>query len=178
MPAGPPSNPSSQRLSGRGLGLIDLVREQFNTQASWRYFTSDGRWVCPFCLTVVAKRPGQSHEASCAGHLDRCPAYAQGRGGERPEAEISQRLRQEQVTQLANADPAWRIYDHEGIWYCPGCLDRITAVRLSNAQVSGFTVRAMAEHVAGCTSPAARRWPLVRSMTRPPLPRPATTPRG
>ncbi len=118
---------------------------------AWRYFTDDGRWICPFCLNTVAKRTGAPIQDAAGGHLVRCAAYAGGRGAQRSEAEISHRVRVEQVGQVAASDPAWRVYDHEGVWWCPGCLSRIPSVRLgAGGDLSTFTTRALTDHASTC----------------------------
>ncbi|MFM2091463.1 MAG: hypothetical protein RLZZ127_1952, partial [Planctomycetota bacterium] len=128
-----------------------LVRERMAEDPGWRYFTSDGRWICPCCLNPVAKRPGAPIMDAAGAHLARCPAYAGGRGTQRPEAEIAHRVRIEQVGQVAANDPAWRVYDHEGVWWCPGCLTRIPTVRLSAVgELTTFTTRALTDHAAVC----------------------------
>jgi serine phosphatase RsbU (regulator of sigma subunit) len=150
----PPSS-RSQTRSGppRDPGLGTAVRERMAEDAAWRYFTGDGRWICPFCLNPVAKRAGAPIHDAAGGHLARCTAHAGGRGAQRSEAEIAHRVRIEQVGQVAAADPSWRIYDHEGIWWCPGCLSRVPSVRLGAAgDLTSFTTRALTEHAAVCAA--------------------------
>lgn len=126
------------------------MRERVEQDPLWSHLALNGRWICPFCVGSIARRPGRSNDESLAAHLDGCRAFAGGRGQPQPEEAIARKAAYENVSHLAGTDPAWRIYGHDGIWFCPACLGRIPSVRLNNGQLGSFVFQAICDHLARC----------------------------
>ncbi len=136
--------------SRRILALVAVVRERQARDPLWSHLALNGRWICPFCVGAIARRPGRSNDESLAAHLDGCRAFAGGRGQPQTAEAIARKAAYENVSHLAGSDPAWRIYGHDGIWFCPACLGRIPSVRLNNGQLGSFVFQAMCDHLARC----------------------------
>ncbi len=140
-------------IGGRGSSpLSQVVREKLTGDPTWGFFAQNGKWICPFCLSAVVKRQGRTREDSIALHLEGCRAYSAGRGNPQDQNVVSERMHFENMTFQAENNPAWRVYDHEAVWFCPSCLDRILAVRLQGGQLNNFVFQAMAGHLRVCPS--------------------------
>ena len=137
--------------------LIKLVQGRLAGDTVWRTFAQNGAWVCPYCLSAIHRRSGRSVEESIAHHLGSCRNFAGGRGQVQPSARILGRVSFENLTHLAANDPAWRVYDHEGHWFCPSCLERIPQCRLQGGQITSFVHHAMGSHLSACASYQAGR---------------------
>jgi hypothetical protein len=132
--------------------LAQFVRERLANDPVWSVVAQNGKWICPYCLNGVIKRVGRSQEESLAMHLEGCRAYAGGRGQAQPQNLVEERMHFENMTHQAESQPAWRVYDQDGVWFCPACLDRVAAVRLQGGQLSNFVFQAMAGHLRNCAS--------------------------
>jgi hypothetical protein len=132
--------------------LAQTVRERLLADNTWSFFAQNGKWICPFCLSAVAKRQGRSREDSIALHLEGCRGYGAGRGAAQNQNLVAERMHFENMTFQAESNPSWRVYDHEGVWHCPSCLERILAVRLQGGQLNNFVFQAMASHLRVCPS--------------------------
>ena len=154
-----PKLPRSGAKPAGGLGvrgtnnpLAQFVRERLANDPVWSVVAQNGKWICPYCLNGVIKRVGRSHEESLALHLEGCRSYASGRGQAQAQNLVEERMHFENMTFQAESQPSWRVYDPDGVWYCPACLDRVTAVRLQGGQLSNFVFQAMAGHLRNCAS--------------------------
>ncbi|MCS6970608.1 MAG: SpoIIE family protein phosphatase [Planctomycetes bacterium] len=165
-------------LSGRQLAA--LVRERLQQDPAWRSFTVDQRWVCPWCLSVIGRRPQRSWEDSIAAHLEVCRHYA---GGSRPPlaaAVVQAQIAFENLVHRAKSDPAWQVYA-DGVWICPACLQRIPQVRAIGGSPSLLTYREMVQHLQRCAAYArGTLHPVaaVRAVIAPPAPPPVTPATG
>lgn len=128
-----------------------VVREQIAGNPLWRFFARNGKWICPYCLSPIAKRTGKSMPDSILLHLEACKSWARGKGAAQAEALILKRLRHEDLVTCIDSDPGWRITDHTGAWFCPACQERIPQVRMPAGQpLSSFTYQAVADHLGRC----------------------------
>ncbi len=129
-----------------------MVKTKLGEDPLWGYFAINGKWICPFCLSVVNRRAGRSREDSIGMHLETCRGFGNGHGQTQPVEVIARRQQYENLVHLADSDPAWRVYDTSGTWYCPACLDRVSAVRIQGSQLTSFVYQAMADHLSRCGS--------------------------
>ena len=129
-----------------------LVKSKLNDDPLWGYFAINGKWICPYCLSVVNRRPGRSREDSIATHLESCRSFSNGNGQTQPVEVIARRQQYENLVHLADSDPSWRVYDVSGTWYCPACLDRVANVRVQGSQLTSFVYQAMSDHLSRCGS--------------------------
>ncbi len=130
--------------------LAPLVRKKLDQDPAWSVRTTGERWICPFCLGAIAKRAGRTHEDSIALHLESCRSYAAGRGMPRPLADLQAQAAQEDAIHRATHDPAWQVYDQDGVWISPTSLDRVPTVRQQEGIATTFTYQAMVRHLAQC----------------------------
>lgn len=160
---GRPALPST--AAGRQLG--QLVRERLASDAGWRTFTTDQkRWVCPWCLSAVARRHQRSWEDSIGAHLEGCRHYGNGRFQPQAPASVQAQLSFENMVCRAESDAAWQVFDSQGVWVCPACLDRVPDARLVANQRNTLTFRGMALHLQRCPAYGAgtvNAAPVVRS---------------
>ncbi len=135
--------------AGRQLG--QLVRERLANEAAWRTFTTDQkRWVCPWCLAAVSRRQQRSWEDSIGAHLEGCRHYGGGRFSPQPPASVQAQLSFENMVCRAESDAAWQVFDSQGLWICPACLERVPDARLVANQRNTLTFRGMALHLQRC----------------------------
>jgi hypothetical protein len=132
--------------------MAQLVKRQLNDDPLWGYFAINGKWICPYCLSPVNRRPGRSREDSIGMHLESCRAYGNGHGQLQAVEVIARRQQYENLVHLADTDPSWRVYDPSGTWYCPACLERVPTVRIQGSQLTSFVYQAMADHLTRCGS--------------------------
>lgn len=182
-------SPQGSRTGVPALGgarpLAGLVREKLASDPGWATFTADQRrWVCAWCLSAVARRPQRSWEDSVAAHLEGCRHYGGGRFAPQPAASVAAQISFENMVGMAEADAAWGVFDAQGVWVCPACLERIPDVRLVANQRNQLTYRAMALHLQRCAAYRAGQInppPVVRAVKErpagPPQRPPATTTR-
>jgi serine phosphatase RsbU (regulator of sigma subunit) len=130
--------------------LVRTVQERLANDQRWQSVARNGAWICPYCLSAIHRRPGRTVEESIATHLGSCRVWSGGRGTMQPEAKVAERVNFENLTVLAATDPAWRIYDHGSVWFCPACLSRNPQVRLQGGQVTSFVHQAMGAHLGRC----------------------------
>lgn len=153
---GPQKRPTGSRLPpvatprGNPGPIGPLVKSRLNDDPLWGYFAINGKWICPYCLSVVNRRPGRSREDSITTHLESCRGFGNGHGQIQPVEVIARRQQYENLVHLADSDPSWRVYDTSGTWYCPACLDRIAAVRIQGGQLTSFVYQAMSDHLSRC----------------------------
>ena len=132
-------------------GIAIDIREKLENDPAWQHFTPDGRWICPYCLSAVRSvASGRSGLVrAIERHLTaRCGSFKDGRGTYQSEEAINNQLHYETVAAQATQDPAWQVFDHEGYWYSPASLQRVTSVRIQNGRLDGFTIKRMAAVVA------------------------------
>ena len=146
---GRPNLPST--AAGRQLG--QLVRDHLANDPAWNTFTSDQkRWVCQWCLSAVSRRHQRSWEDSIGAHLEGCRHFGGGRFGPQPPASVHAQLSFENMVCRAEADAAWQVFDSQGMWVCPACLDRVPDARLVANQRNTLTFRGMALHLQRCAA--------------------------
>jgi hypothetical protein len=153
----PRTNPPGSRAAAPGGGrsptdLVNLVKGRLAKDPHWGYFAMNGKWICPFCLSPVNRRTGRSREDSLAVHLEVCRSFAGGRGATQAVEVIANRQQFENLVHLADSDPAWRVYDPTGTWFCPACAERVPSVRIQGGQLTSFVYQAMAEHLGRCNA--------------------------
>jgi serine phosphatase RsbU (regulator of sigma subunit) len=155
----PPPGDHQQPSGGRpnltsataGRQLSGLVKDRLANDQTWRTFTTDQRkWVCPWCLASIARRPQRSWEDSIGAHIEGCRHYGGGRFAPQPPASVMAQLSFENMVSRAETDAAWSVFDSQGAWVCPACLDRVPDARLVANQRSSLTFRGMALHLQRC----------------------------
>ncbi len=152
----PPNQPRSGVkpavvANGRGTSpLLPIVHQRMAADETWNFKSVNDLWICPFCLGGVAKRPGLSHPESISRHLENCRSFALGKGQVQPRERILERRAYENVVHAAQNDPAWKIYDNDGIWISPFSLQRVPAIRVTAGKLDNFLFQAIAKHLAGC----------------------------
>ena len=124
--------------AGASLALTPLVKSKLAEDPLWGYFAMNGKWICPYCLSVVNRRAGRSRDDSIIMHMESCRGFGNGHGQIQLVEVIARRQQYENLVHLADSDPSWRVYDASGTWYCPACLDRISAVRIQGSQLTSF----------------------------------------
>lgn len=130
---------------------VRVVRDQLTSNPLWRFYARNGKWICPYCLALIAKRAGKGMPDSILLHLEGCKSWARGKGAAQAEALILKRLRHEDLVAVIDEDPGWRITDHTGAWFCPACQERIPQVRMPAGQpLSSFAYQAVADHLGRC----------------------------
>ncbi len=146
---GRPTLPST--TAGRQLG--QLVRDRLASDPVWRTFSIDQkRWVCPWCLSAVCRRHQRSWEDSIGAHLEGCKHYGNGRFQPQATAAVQAQLSFENMVGRAESDAAWQVFDSQGMWVCPACLDRVPDARLVANQRNTLTFRGMALHLQRCAA--------------------------
>ena len=116
----------------------------------WNIRSTNDLWICPCCLSAIAKRPGLSLVDSVARHLENCRSFAMGKGATQPRDRIVERQVYENLIHAAQSDPAWKVYDHDGVWISPHSLQRVPTVRTQNGKLDNFLFQAIARHLSQC----------------------------
>ncbi len=132
--------------------MIGQVKARLADEPQWGYFALNGKWICPFCLSPVARRAGKTREDSIVVHLESCRNYHAGRGATQTAEIIARRQQFENLVHLADTDSSWRVYDPTGCWFCPACLERVPTVRVQGQQLNSFVYQAMADHLGRCAA--------------------------
>ena len=147
--------PNSQRQapmpSGRGsTPLSQLVQSRMAAEEIWNIRSANDLWICPFCLSAIAKRPGSTATDSVVRHLENCRHFALGKGHPQARQLILDRRSYENIIYSAQSDPAWKVYDSDGVWLSPFSLQRVPAVRTTNGKVDNFLFQALSKHLTNC----------------------------
>ncbi len=137
--------------SGRGNSpLLQLVQSRMAADELWNFKSSNDLWICPFCLSGIAKRPGLTLIDSIARHLENCRHFALGKGQVQSKEQISAKRSYESMVHAAQTDPAWRVYETDGVWISPFSLQRIPSVKAPGGKLDNFLFQALAKHLAQC----------------------------
>ena len=137
--------------SGRGsTPLSHLVQSKMAADEIWNIRSNNDLWICPFCLSAIAKRPGSTATDSVVRHLENCRHFALGKGQPQARKLILDRRSYENTIYSAQSDPAWKIYDHDGVWLSPFSLQRVPSVRTTNGKIDNFFYQALSKHLAQC----------------------------
>ncbi len=144
---------NARQMPDNASGAVGSVRDNLNGQPAWKHFTADGRWVCPFCMSAI--RNTQETRASLIRQVEshihnRCKKYHNGAGVVQAQAALEQRVRVFEIEQRARNDKAWQVFDHEGYWYSPSSLERVTSVQIQNRRFDAFTIERMTKHLLTC----------------------------
>ena len=134
-------------------GVSAAVRDRLGVDPAWSHFALNGAWMCPYCLSAV-----RGHEDTRAAlnravesHLGRrCTGWRNGGGRMQTPQTIADKRAFEDIAHRAVTDPAWQVFDHEGYWYSPASLQRVSSVRLASGRFDSFTIQNMASHLATC----------------------------
>lgn len=116
----------------------------------WNVKSLNDLWICPYCLSAIAKRPGLTSVDSVVRHLENCRHFAMGKGQLQQRQVVIDRRNYENIIHRAQADPAWKVYDTDGVWLSPFSLQRVPAVRSVGGKVDNFLYQALAKHLANC----------------------------
>ncbi len=133
-----------------GSPLVHLVHQKLATDELWNIKSVNDLWICPFCLSAIARRPGLTHPDAIARHLENCRNFALGRGAPQPLERVLDRRSYENIVHSAQQHPAWRIYDEDGTWISPFSLQRVPSVRAPQGKLDNFVFQALTRHLAGC----------------------------
>ncbi|NRA38328.1 MAG: hypothetical protein HRU15_09325 [Planctomycetes bacterium] len=144
-----------RRSSGGGRSKLPsgLVRDKLDNDLQWQNYTTDGRWICPYCLKDLrAPRTGKSGMVHhIESHLGgRCSGFHGGEGQAHSAEEINDQLLTLHIEDQARSNTAWQVFDHEGFWYSPSSMQKIPSVRIVNGRFDGFTVQQMVQHLKRC----------------------------
>ena len=120
------------------------------TDELWNIRSNNDLWICVFCLSAIAKRPGSTSVDSVVRHLENCRHFALGKGQPQNRPAIVERRSYENIVFSAQSDPAWKIYDHDGVWLSPFSLMRVAAVRTTSGKLDNFLFQALAKHLGQC----------------------------
>src|SRR3954471_8629251 len=86
---------------GTPMALGPLVKAKLVEDPLWGYFAINGKWICPYCLSVVSRRAGRSREDSLSMHLETCRGFGNGHGQTQPVEVIARRQQYENLVHLA-----------------------------------------------------------------------------
>ncbi len=147
-----PNSPHLAPLpSGRGTTpLSQLVATRMASDDLWNIRSNNDLWICIFCLSAIAKRPGSSSTDSVVRHLENCRHFALGKGVPQARQLILERRTYENIVFSAQSDPAWKVYDHDGVWLSPFSLQRVPTVRTTTGKLDNFLFQALAKHLGQC----------------------------
>ena len=130
--------------------MAHLVHQKLATDELWGIKSVNDLWICPFCLSAIAKRPGLTHPDAIARHLENCRSFALGKGSPQPRERVLDRRSYENIVHSAQQDPAWRVYDEDGAWISPFSLQRVPSVRSQQGKLDNFVFQALARHLSTC----------------------------
>ena len=133
-----------------GSPLAHLVHQKLATDELWSIKSVNDLWICPFCLSAIAKRPGLTHPDAIVRHLENCRSFALGKGAPQPRERVLDRRSFENIVHSAQQDPAWRVYDEDGAWISPFSLQRVPSVRPQQGKLDNFVFQALARHLSTC----------------------------
>jgi len=129
------------------------VRERLGIDPAWNHFSLNGAWLCPYCLSAVRGHEDTRSALNRAveSHLGRrCTGWRNGAGRMQAAELITSKRVFEDIAHRAVTDTAWQVFDHDGFWYSPASLQRVTSVRLANGRFDSFTIQNMASHLGTC----------------------------
>lgn len=131
---------------------VRVVRKELTNNSKWRFYANNGKWICPYCIAPVSKRVGKNMPDSILLHLESCKSWARGRGVPLSDTVILRRLQTEDIASNIDTNPAWRITDHTGAWFCPACQERVPHIRMHPGQpITSFIYQAVGDHLGRCS---------------------------
>ncbi|MBL4844632.1 MAG: serine/threonine-protein phosphatase [Planctomycetes bacterium] len=148
---------SGGSLFGRGTGRAEIrtqVARSVQTLPTWKIRVA-GRWVCPFCTTLIKVSDMAQLVDLATNHLHEvCGSFQGGQGIERPLAELEsfaayQGLRRE-VRQRLLKSPSWQLLDVGRQWVCPYCATPTGVAIPPTSRMDSETLSGIVDHVEGC----------------------------
>jgi len=149
---------SGGSLFGRGSGRGEIraqVARSVQTLPAWQIKVK-GRWVCPFCTTMIKVADVGQLVDLATNHLDEaCRAFQGGRGVERPLADLKsfaayQTLRRDVRKRLLKS-ASWQLLDVGRQWVCPYCAVPTGVAIPPTSRMDSDTLSGIVDHVESCT---------------------------
>lgn len=137
---------------------LEWIRQRLEEAGPWTLYPLQDSWLCPLCQkegvrfrnTVDLPRLVLSHL------IEKCSSFQAGQT--EPSAslpELRKRALQVLIRRSLEEQPVWQVFDQQGTWYCPYCVQGTEARLHENHRITPQTMREVASHLAGCLPFAA-----------------------
>lgn len=129
----------------------ERAAQELSRNPAWGQYLFGKNWLCPYCGKVGVES-GKDHPElvdKALEHLKACPQWSEFSGPERTAGELAASIQKTEVTQQMRSNPAWRVRNSAGSWYCPFCT-RPTEVVFPDNKVNRETLDAIIQHLDKC----------------------------
>ncbi len=131
--------------------LREQMVQLLSSHPAWNKFLFEKHWICPYCMKAALQNakntPGFPDRVF--GHLKTCSSWKEFTGTMHAPLEIESMVVKAQVTQHIKDNPAWRVRDSAGNWYCPFCA-RATQVTFEANKITGHAINSIITHLDRC----------------------------
>ena len=129
----------------------EQTRQELSHNASWSHFIYGKHWLCPYCEKLAVEDAKGSAELVdlVLEHLINCPQWKEFEGRVRPSPYLAEIVRKAEITRQLKNNPAWRLRDSEGRWYCPYCA-RETEVVFNSNKITKEVLGNIINHLHRC----------------------------
>jgi serine phosphatase RsbU (regulator of sigma subunit) len=129
----------------------ERVVSELGKNPAWRVFLGGSTWVCPYCVKPAVENARGNPELAdlVLSHLKACPQWQEFKGMTRSAPALQAVVHKTEITNQMRANPAWRLRDPEGKWYCPYCA-RPTEVVFESNKLDKPTLESIVKHVEQC----------------------------
>ncbi len=129
----------------------ERVAQELSKNLAWGQYLFGKNWLCPYCGKVGVEN-GKDHPElfdKVLDHLKSCPPWREFEGQQLTAGHLAGSIQKTEITQQMRSNPAWRVRDSEGSWYCPFCT-RPTEVVFSSNKLTRETLEAIIKHLGKC----------------------------
>ena len=129
----------------------ERVAAELVSNLAWRQYLNSKDWICPYCgkMAVEAGKDDPELADRVMEHLKGCPDWQEFEGHEHPYQEMAYNIRVSETTQQIKANPAWRLRDPAGQWYCPFCA-RPTEISIPDNKLTRNVIETIIKHLDKC----------------------------
>lgn len=111
-----------------------------------------GHWLCPYCGSLAEPVQGRAKSEVVVAHLvTSCPGWRGFRGAYIPMKTLRNKSVAILIQQSLSRDPAWKVVDDHGCWYCPYCSGEVQ-LKLDGGKAGRNTAiqEAIRDHMSHC----------------------------
>jgi len=116
---------NSDRIDARVWAIQQAIQRRIAHDPGWRVLVHERDWLCPYCGEVGVSPFRQSRAPrDMLRHLLReCPEWAEDKGTRFSQKALEAKARRLELDESLRTDPAWRLADSRGRWFCPYCAE-------------------------------------------------------
>ncbi len=144
----------SEQMDSRTWAILQAIQQRLAHDAAWQVLANKRHWLCPYCGEVGVS-PYQARRAPLdilRHFVNKCRDWSEGARPRLGHAALEAKARRIELDELLRSDPAWRLTDWLGRWWCPYCAEATTVLWHSETKDVPPPIERVLEHLDRCTA--------------------------